>query len=73
MPGAGGGAGKDAGPAVLRLVDCSLLAPPRVGPDSRSRYLMLETLRGYGLDRLEDAGELEPARASMARYIGGVP
>jgi serine/threonine-protein kinase PknK len=65
-------AGKDAGPAVLRLVDCSLLAPPRVGPDSRSRYLMLETLRGYGLDRLEDAGELEPARASMARYAVGV-
>ena len=61
-------AGEDAGPAVLRLVDCSLLAPPRVGPDSRSRYLMLETLRGYGLDRLQDAGELQQARASMARY-----
>jgi predicted ATPase/DNA-binding CsgD family transcriptional regulator len=65
-------AGEDAGPAVLRLVDCSLLAPPRVGPDSRSRYLMLETLRGYGLDRLEDAGELPQAKASMARYAVGV-
>jgi predicted ATPase/DNA-binding CsgD family transcriptional regulator len=65
-------AGEDAGPAVLRLVDCSLLAPPRVGPDGRSRYLMLETLRGYGLDRLEDAGELQQARASMARYAVGV-
>jgi predicted ATPase/DNA-binding CsgD family transcriptional regulator len=65
-------AGNDAGPAVLRLVDCSLLAPPRVGPDGRSRYLMLETLRGYGLDRLEEAGELEPARAAMARYAIGV-
>jgi predicted ATPase/DNA-binding CsgD family transcriptional regulator len=65
-------AGDDAGQAVLRLVDCSLLAPPGVGPDGRSRYLMLETLRGYGLDRLRDSGELEDARAAMARYAVGV-
>jgi predicted ATPase/DNA-binding CsgD family transcriptional regulator len=65
-------AGTDAGPAVLRLVDCSLLAPPRAGPDRRSRYLMLETLRGFGLDRLDDAGELDEAKASMARYAAGV-
>jgi predicted ATPase/DNA-binding CsgD family transcriptional regulator len=65
-------AGADAGPAVLRLVDCSLLVPPRVGPDGRSRYLMLETLRGYGLDRLEDAGETDQAKASMARYAVGL-
>ena len=45
-------AGAAAGPAVLHLVDCSLLAPPRIGPDGRSRYLMLETLRAYGLERL---------------------
>jgi predicted ATPase/DNA-binding CsgD family transcriptional regulator len=65
-------AGAEAGAAVLRLVDCSLLAPPRVGPDGRSRYLMLETLRGYGADRLEDAGELEEVRAAMARYAVGM-
>ena len=65
-------AGDGAGQAVLRLVDCSLLAPPRVEPDGRSRYLMLETLRGYGLDRLEEAGELDGARADMARYAVGV-
>ena len=41
-------AGRCAGPAVLRLVDCSLLVPPRPGPDGRSRYVMLETLRAYG-------------------------
>jgi predicted ATPase len=41
-------AGSEAGPAVLRLVDCSLLNPPRPGPDGRSRYLMLETLRACG-------------------------
>ena len=38
-------AGEGAGPAVLRLVDCSLLSPPRAGPDGRPRYVMLETLR----------------------------
>jgi predicted ATPase len=45
-------AGAGAGPVVLRLVDCSLLAPPRTGEDGRARYLMLETLRGYGLARI---------------------
>jgi len=65
-------AGEDAGPAVLRLVDCSLLVPPRVGPDGRSRYLMLETLRGFGLGRLEDAGEADQAKASLARYAVGL-
>jgi predicted ATPase len=54
-------AGADAGPAVLRLVDCSLLVPPRTGPDGRSRYLMLETLRSYGLTRLRGAGEEDAA------------
>jgi predicted ATPase len=44
-------AGSDAESAVLRLVDCSLLVPPVTGPDGRSRYSMLETLRGYGLTR----------------------
>ena len=28
-------AGPAAGPAVLKLVDCSLIAPPRTGPDGR--------------------------------------
>ena len=41
-------AGASAGAAVLRLVHCSLLNPPRPGPDGRSRYRMLETLRAYG-------------------------
>ena len=41
-------AGHGAAPAVLRLVECSLLVPPRSGPDGRMRYGMLETLRGYG-------------------------
>jgi predicted ATPase/DNA-binding CsgD family transcriptional regulator len=61
-------AGEGAGPLVLRLVDCSVLAPPQVGPDGRSRYVMLETLRGYGNRRLAEAGEQEQAAAALARY-----
>jgi len=61
-------AGADAGPAVLRLVDCSLLLPPATGPDGRSRYLMLETLRGYGRGRLREAGEEDEAAAALAAH-----
>jgi predicted ATPase/DNA-binding CsgD family transcriptional regulator len=65
-------AGANAGPAVLRLVDCSLLSPPRPGPDGRSRYGMLETLRAYGNRLLTQAGEQDTAAAALARYALGV-
>ena len=52
LEGAEAVAGAGAGLAVLRLVDCSLLVPPRAGPDRRSRYVMLETLRAYGREQL---------------------
>jgi predicted ATPase/DNA-binding CsgD family transcriptional regulator len=65
-------AGSGAGQAVLRLVDCSLLVPPVTGPDGRSRYLMLQTLRGYGLDQLREAGEEHDAAAALAAYALGV-
>jgi predicted ATPase/DNA-binding CsgD family transcriptional regulator/transcriptional regulator with XRE-family HTH domain len=61
-------AGPDAGPVVLRLVDCSLLVPPRAGPDGRSRYAMLETLRAYGAGLLAEAGELDGAASALAGY-----
>jgi non-specific serine/threonine protein kinase len=61
-------AGADAGPAVLRLVDCSLLTPPRAGPDGRGRYLMLETLRAYAAERLAETGEQPAAAARLAAY-----
>jgi predicted ATPase/class 3 adenylate cyclase/DNA-binding CsgD family transcriptional regulator len=61
-------AGPEAGTAVLRLVDCSLLVPPRAGPDGQARYVMLQTLRTYGLRRLADAGEQPTAAAALARY-----
>jgi predicted ATPase/DNA-binding CsgD family transcriptional regulator/transcriptional regulator with XRE-family HTH domain len=61
-------AGPGAGPAVLHLVDCSLLVPPRAGPDGRSRYGMLETLRAYGTRLLAQAGEDDTAAATLAGY-----
>jgi non-specific serine/threonine protein kinase len=60
--------GQDAGAAVLRLVDCSLLVPPRPGPDGRSRYGMLETLRAYGTGLLAEAGRADEAAASLAGW-----
>ncbi|HXZ73156.1 MAG TPA: LuxR C-terminal-related transcriptional regulator [Streptosporangiaceae bacterium] len=68
LEGAEAVAGTTAGPVVLRLVDCSLLAPPRAGPDGRARYLMMDTLRAYGAGRLADAGEGPAAAAALARY-----
>jgi predicted ATPase/DNA-binding CsgD family transcriptional regulator len=61
-------AGQGAGLVVLRLVDCSMLAPPRAGPDGRSRYVMLETLRAYGAGLLAGAGEQDGAAAALARW-----
>ena len=68
LEGAEAVAGQAASPAVLRLVDCSLLTPPRDGPDGRPRYVMLETLRGYGAGRLAEAGEQDQAAAALAGY-----
>ena len=61
-------AGPGAAPGVVRLVECSLLVPPRPGPDGRSRYAMLETLRGYGAGLQAEAGEQDDAEAALARY-----
>ena len=68
LEGAEAVAGAGAGPVVLRLVDCSLLVPPRAGADGRSRYVMLETLRAYGAGLLDQAGEQDQAAAALARY-----
>ncbi len=68
LEGAEAVAGTGAGPAVLHLVDCSLLVPPRPGPDGRSRYVMLETLRAYGAGLLAEAGEGDAVAAALAAY-----
>jgi predicted ATPase/class 3 adenylate cyclase/DNA-binding CsgD family transcriptional regulator len=61
-------AGARAEPAVLHLVDCSLISPPRPGPDGRARYLMLETLRAFGVDQLAETGEGQVATAKLAGH-----
>jgi predicted ATPase/DNA-binding CsgD family transcriptional regulator len=72
LEGAGAVAGPGAELAVLRLVDCSLLTAPRVDPDGRSRYQMLETLRAYGAGLLAAAGENGDVSAALARYAAAV-
>jgi predicted ATPase/class 3 adenylate cyclase/DNA-binding CsgD family transcriptional regulator len=61
-------AGAGAGPAVLHLVDCSLVVPPRAGPDGQPRYLILETLRAHGAGRLAEAGEQPDAAAALTQH-----
>jgi predicted ATPase/DNA-binding CsgD family transcriptional regulator len=61
-------AGPGASAVVLHLVDCSLLVPPRTGPDGRSRYGMLETLRAYAAGLLAGAGEDAWAAAALAGW-----
>ena len=61
-------AGADTDPAVLHLVDCSLIVPPRDGPDGRARYVMLETLRAYGARLLAEAAEEPGAVAALSQH-----
>ena len=61
-------AGEGAGATVLRLVDCSLLVPPRAGRDGRARYAMLETLHAYAAALLDGAGEADAVAAVQAGY-----
>ncbi|MDR3032198.1 MAG: hypothetical protein LBV78_03675, partial [Kitasatospora sp.] len=61
-------AGAGAGTVVLHLVDCSLVAPPSPGVDGRDRYLMLETLRAYGEQRLTEAGDQPETAAALVSY-----
>jgi predicted ATPase/DNA-binding CsgD family transcriptional regulator len=61
-------AGPDGGPAVLHLVECSLLIPPQPGSDGRLRYSMQQVLRSYGLRQLAGTGEQASAEAALARH-----
>jgi predicted ATPase/DNA-binding CsgD family transcriptional regulator len=61
-------AGPEAGPIAARLVDCSLLVPPQPGPDQRTRYTMLQTLRAYARTQLREAGEAQQAKAALAGF-----
>ena len=68
MAGAEAVAGQEAAPIVLRLVECSLLVPPRPGPDGRARYVMLQTLRAYAASRPADAAESDAVAERLAGY-----
>jgi predicted ATPase/DNA-binding CsgD family transcriptional regulator len=72
LEGAEAVAGAGTGQAVLRLVDGSLLVPPRVDPDGRARYAMLETLRAYAARLLVAAGEDGEAMAALGAYAANV-
>jgi hypothetical protein len=66
-------AGPGAGPVVLHLLDCSLLVAPRAGPDGRTRYVMLETLRACGAGLPAEAGEQDGAAAGQRAGLVVVP
>ena len=68
LPAAAAVAGRAAAPAVLHLVDCSLLAPPADAPDGSARYLMLGSLRAFALEELARSGEQESAAAALCAY-----
>ncbi|WP_166346075.1 BTAD domain-containing putative transcriptional regulator [Phytoactinopolyspora limicola] len=51
---------------LAALVDKSLLQP---GGDAESRYHMLDTIKAYGLERLEGAGEQDRIRLAHAAHF----
>ncbi|MCP2335799.1 BTAD domain-containing putative transcriptional regulator [Actinomadura rupiterrae] len=55
---------------LAALVDKSLVVVTD-GPDGSPRYRMLETIRAYGLERLDEAGEAERVRRAHAEYFAG--
>jgi pimeloyl-ACP methyl ester carboxylesterase len=60
----------DVAELLSRLVDRSLVV--RVDGTSGSRYRLLETVRAFCLQRLDDAGELETTRRRYERYFEGL-
>jgi predicted ATPase/class 3 adenylate cyclase len=69
----GPGPGVAADPVQLagRLHDVSLITVTD-GQDGEPRIGMLETIREYALERLEQAGDLDDARRRHAEYYAGV-
>jgi len=66
-----GAPGADALDAVTALVDKSLLRQEE-GPGAEPRFVMLGTIREYGLECLKAAGEWESARRAHLRYFLGL-
>jgi predicted ATPase/class 3 adenylate cyclase len=63
-----GAPGADALDAVTALVDKSLLRQEE-GPGTEPRFVMLGTIREYGLECLKAAGEWESARRAHAMFF----
>ncbi|HKR26706.1 MAG TPA: protein kinase, partial [Acidobacteriaceae bacterium] len=53
---------------ITSLVDKSLMSQTASG-DAEPRFTMLETIREYGRERLEQSGELEATRRAHAAYF----
>src|SRR5215213_2053369 len=54
---------------LSRLVDKSLVV---VVPGPENRYRLLDTVRQYGRERLEEAGETDPARAAHRDWCSSI-
>ncbi|HYI25534.1 MAG TPA: AAA family ATPase, partial [Thermomicrobiales bacterium] len=59
----------DAIDAIGSLVEKSILRLVGEGPDPEPRYQMLETVREFGLERLEESGDAASARRSHATWF----
>ena len=54
---------------VASLVDKSLLQQRAQGSGAEPRFVILETIREYGLERLSSSGEMEMVRKAHAAYF----
>jgi predicted ATPase/DNA-binding CsgD family transcriptional regulator/Tfp pilus assembly protein PilF len=59
---------RDAFDLLGALVDHSLIQPDPTG-GAEARFLMLETLRDFGLEQLEVGGEIDAARRAHAEWV----
>ena len=71
MAGPGPETGSDPLPLAAGLLDVSLVTVTD-GADGEPRVGMLETVREYALERLEQAGDLDETRRRHAEYYAGV-
>jgi predicted ATPase/DNA-binding CsgD family transcriptional regulator len=55
--------------ALAVLVDQSLVRQAEASGDDRSRFVMLETIREFAAERLEESDELETMRTRHAHYF----
>ncbi|HEV2072576.1 MAG TPA: LuxR C-terminal-related transcriptional regulator [Thermomicrobiales bacterium] len=62
------GSGVDFLDGIASLIERSLLRR-EMGPDAEPRYVMLETVREFGLDQLVARGETPAVRAAHATYF----